>query len=73
MACRAFIFQKSKRLIVRYERVWLLGAFGRNADDLPPEHKRLDRKLFGGITLIWSMSAAPGSKRICIGSLRTQR
>ena len=35
----------------RYERVWLLGAFGRNADDLVPPHQLIERLAFGPLTL----------------------
>ncbi len=37
--------------LARFERVWLLGAFGRDSDDLPPGHTRVDRREFGGVTL----------------------
>jgi hypothetical protein len=35
----------------RFGRVWLLGAFGRNADDLPSGHTLVERTVFGGVTL----------------------
>ncbi len=37
--------------LARYERVWLLGAFGRSADDLPGGHTLLARRHFGQVTL----------------------
>lgn len=37
--------------LARYDRVWLMGAFGRSADDLPGGHTRVSRDVFGGVTL----------------------
>lgn len=37
--------------LARYERVWLLGAFGYDADDLEGPIRRLDRQTFGALTL----------------------
>jgi hypothetical protein len=37
--------------LARYERVWLMGAFGRDADDLPAGHRLIARQVFGGVTL----------------------
>lgn len=37
--------------LARYDRVWLLGAFGRSADDLPPGHTVLSRRRFGAVSL----------------------
>lgn len=37
--------------LARYDRVWLMGAFGADADDLPPGHTLTDRKHFGAVTL----------------------
>ncbi len=37
--------------LARYDRVWLLGAFGRSADDLPAGHRVLDRQTFGPLNL----------------------
>lgn len=37
--------------LARYERVWLMGAFGRDADDLPEGHRRVERQDFGEVTL----------------------
>ncbi len=34
-----------------YKRVWLLGAFGENADALPKIHSLVERKMFGRVTL----------------------
>lgn len=35
----------------RFRRVWLMGAFGRDADDLPPGHTPVERRIFGEVTL----------------------
>lgn len=35
----------------RYSRVWLMGAFGYDADDLPGRHTLRSREVFGGVTL----------------------
>jgi hypothetical protein len=35
----------------RFDRVWLMGAFGSDADDLPAGHTLSDRRRFGGVTL----------------------
>lgn len=35
----------------RYDRVWLMGAFGQSAEDLPKGHKILKRARFGGVQL----------------------
>lgn len=37
--------------LARYPRVWLMGAFGRDADDLPAGHRLAARERFGGVTL----------------------
>lgn len=41
----------SRADLARYDRVWLLGAFGADFDDLPPGHERLDHNRFGGVTV----------------------
>lgn len=35
----------------RHRRVWLMGAFGADADDLPPGHRLIERAAFGDVTL----------------------
>ncbi len=35
----------------RYDRVWLMGAFGRDFDDLPAGHRLVRRQAFGEVTL----------------------
>jgi hypothetical protein len=37
--------------LARYDRVWLMGAFGNDADDLPPGHALAQRRQFGAVTL----------------------
>lgn len=37
--------------LARYDRVWLMGAFGRSADDLPEGHRLVERRDFGPLTL----------------------
>lgn len=52
--------------LARYDRVWLLGAFGRDADDLGDGHTRLSREVFGGVTLDL---VQPGGERV-VGDVR---
>lgn len=37
--------------LARWDRVWLLGAFGAGARDLPSGHRPIDRQVFGTVTV----------------------
>ncbi len=52
--------------LARFDRVWLLGAFGRDASDLPPAHRRLERRQFGRVTLDL---VKPGGEKV-VGDVR---